>query len=146
MCSEETMEFLRTSPKILSTGKSRTGHFHIVRSSFECTKAKIESRVIYASRKVTGIHINTPKTFANKHGEARTGDVITRFFTVEGGRQNSLLLRVVIRDPPISVTIPKNPVHANSNQTTPKKDLFPVISKKTMGKIRSSPITLMAIR
>ncbi|SRR5260221_9225547 len=104
---------------------------------------------------------------------------------VGGERHNSLELKLVMRDAPtgerammmsiggramvlansLSVIIPINPAHANSNQTTPKKLLFPEISKKTlsgtrseynnhredwssthMGKTRSSPKPETAIR
>jgi len=104
------------------------------------------SKVVYASKKVAGIHVNTLKTCADEHGEARAGDVIKGSFTGGGGIHNSLELKLVMRDAPISVIIPNNPVHVNSNQTLPKKVLFPLISKKIMGKIRNSPVVATAIR
>jgi len=99
---------------------------------------------MYASKKVAGIHVNTPKTCADEHGEARVDETMLWFFTL--GTHNSLELKLVITEAPISVIIPNNPVHANSNQTLPKKVLFPMISKNMMGKNRSSPIVATAIR
>jgi len=130
----------------LSTGRSRTGVLQIVGSSLDCTKDKIKSKVIYVSKKVAGIHVNTPKTCADEHGEAKVDERTEEFFNVGGGIHNSRELKLVMTDAPISVIIPKSPVHANSNQTIPRKVLFPIISKKIMGKIRSSPIADTAIR
>lgn len=102
---------------------------------------------MYASRKVAGIHVNTPKTCADEHGEARVDETTLLWFcTLEGGTHNSLELKLVMTEAPISVIIPNNPVHANSNQTIPKNVLFPMISKNMMGKNRRSPIAATAIR
>jgi len=115
-------------------------------SSLDCTRAKIASRLVYASKKKADIHVNTLKTCADEHGETSRADVTSGLCTIEGGTHSSRELKLVIRDAPIRVISPKIPTHANSNQTIPKKVLFPDISTKMTGKIRSRPIVATTMR
>jgi hypothetical protein len=115
-------------------------------SSLDCTKAKIASKLMYASKKNADIHVNTLKTCADEHGETRRADVTNGLCTIEGGTQSSRELRLVMRDAPIRVISPKIATHANSNQTIPKKVFFPDISTKMTGKTRSSPIVATTMR
>jgi len=101
---------------------------------------------MYASKKAAGIHVNTPRTCPDEHGETRMADVTSNLSSVSVGTHNSLELKFVIRAAPIRVINPEIPTQANSNQTFAKKILFPAASTKITGKIRSNPIAAMAIR